>query len=334
MYSNVGDEMDIDSKDAFSKTNLILFGLYALIQIIIFFKLPVKSSYYVGYYYGGIVATFLIAYFISKIIWKISGKNIKAKHITFNIITLLFVLSIIGKKTDGFQNYFEMKELKNMIDTYRSDINENIENLDIVDSIQTKIQYDYLALLKKQYEESASGDTLFYRLMYEYALETYAAVSKWDETVTIIYSAEMLDISKLNNLDEINLRYNMFEEFILYCNNYKTYTLNTTERLEEKLSPLGKNNEIAQGAIMGTQETFEKTKQTQLALIDTNIELGKNSIDVLNILKSEFGKWALKDDFIVFENEDISNKFFDLLYSIEAKREKIISLTGQLIRLK
>ena len=231
----------------------------------------------------------------------------KKKIIIIVILIIIILAGIIG--VGVYQDLKQEDELKTELDEISNMINfDDMSNFDEInkrlDETISKKEYAVVEKAFKQYMKDFLGNTYeITEIVDDEKIVKALSAENYENDGPDFKQTKQLFEDYSNRLTQCSDKYNEFlteEKIMSYIND---------KNLDEYYIELYRNE------LIGDIEE-EKNDKTVEESINEVIDILKSSENVIDFLIENKGKWEIKDENIVFENQDLINKYQDLIDQI------------------
>lgn len=155
-------------------------------------------------------------------------------------------------------------------------------------------------------------------------------VQRTKEWLDSLIAANALDPSTLSYFEsdgEFQRQKKILSAYVQKSEEYKKAFDNMISTYKTKLEGLDKNSGTYKGAVDGITDSYNEQKPLVEPLLTAHIELGKNHIQLLELLQQSKEKWSFTDGQFLFNDDDSLNNFNAISEKIKANATTIQTLS-------
>ncbi len=313
-----------------SKVNIAFWSIIALFASLRFFAVSEKTSFQIGELVGQLTALLLIPMLFGWIAWRISRRSQRAGSITFNVVLALSVLGQLAEHGRSIQERQTLREIENDKEIFKKTLAES-EDPEAFDSAYKEYTDSFQTGLNELATSSSGDQQAFYRIMGEIAQETQASSIAWQSAFNAIQSERILDFSRLNTKEEFKFQIDTLRTYIEATETHRRYLKTMLDRLKERLSVLGTNNQYARGAINGASEKYTAQKPILEPLFESHIQYGGKMIQLIQLLEQKQSEWTYQEGELLFDSDESLEQYNHIFEALLKEEAAINRLTNQLI---
>lgn len=332
--SEVAESSKVKQSYSLSTSNKIFYGLAILFSVVSFFLIGKFSSYEFGQLFGKVISYMLLPFFISWIIWRITGRSKIAGSITFNIILVLLLLGQVVKTAEQIEKNESLEAIKSEKNQFKEYLSENEDaNFEEAGEAYNKFTDSVKDEFKNLSEKSQGSEKLFFKLMAEFVNETQAEVLTWRNSYSEALSDDLFNYPLLKSDQDYESRKAAIRRYISASKKYLRSFEDTIPKLKSHLEPVGKDNALVKGAIEGALEKHNKQKPIFNPLIQEHIKYGENLIAMLDLLQNNKNQWSYDNstDQLLFDDNQISETYDELFEKVTNNETAITTLSNKII---
>ena len=319
----------MEQRFGLSKSNLIYFGIVAILHIALFVAFSQKSAYLTGELIGKLIALLLFPALFARLAWALATNKKRWASVTFNVVLTLFLFGQLGQAANRGRQAQQLAELEKSRDRFKADVAAT----DDPDQLDAAYK-DFVGSVKGSFDRLSEGSTgserRFYQIMKGFVSDSEDAARKWNDAYNAVLAPDILDYGHLSDDQEYDRQRGVLTAYVEVTRSYLTFFAGMMPDLEQRLAELGEN-ELAKGALKGAEEKYRKQQPVFEPLMQTHVEYGLELIEVLDLLQANAAAWSMENDELVFDDGETQEAFGQLLGSLINKETTIETLSNKLV---
>jgi hypothetical protein len=220
----------------------------------------------------------------------ILGKSVAGLLINGLLLTFFMVGLVIGVgRSFQFRQFTE--DLTNTVADMQAGAKQSYDSKNGI----TNVDFKSMQRLQNQFADAAqtmSGDdALISKAMARYVARMQDQMKKYEDAVTEVRTAKVLDLASLSDREQISTRREVVQNFIAANDEVKVMITNSEDFIRADLTDMNVSSEKIDQVIAGFDVKFAQRSVLDLQIRACDDRMGQGTLAMLDLLETNWGKW-------------------------------------------
>lgn len=313
-----------------STSNKVLIGIIALVMIVATAVFSHADPARLGQAFGLLLAMIGVPALFGWIVWRLSGKKQGSGSWTFNIVLTLLVFGQVGQ----FANHARQSQVLRDLEQEKTVFKATAGNTDASDqdhSNTINAAKHYQAAVKDGLhtltETSAGQEKRFFAALEELVAEGQAVSQQWQSALDTVQAPRILDLSLMTNSVELDYQQQTITRYIEQTQRFLAFNQNALTSLKQRVGDTASYSAKTRSVMTGAIDSSQARLAITIPLIQAYLSYGQDMLALVDLLRTQQGKWRYEHEQARFENQEAIDRFNEIFAAISADEATINELS-------